>query len=207
MAGSGIVLGGKPVLEAEVAGLRLSGPVEEPVAVPLATHAGGVSRPLEHGGHGELILSHVHAVARGDPVINSRPVGGPAGEQADPRWGAHRRGGVEVGEADTLCGEPVQVRGADGFAAVAGKVAVAKVIAEDHHDIGTLISGGCGHSDKQCREKNHQKRSQHGCDPSPVAGRTQRNSIYLILFLDAGIEVHRVERITVSPDRRSGVPT
>ena len=59
-----------------------------------------------------------------------------AGHQDAPRWGAHGRAGIKVGEPHAVLGQAVDVRRLDECLSVATQIALTKVIRHDVNDIG-----------------------------------------------------------------------
>ena len=148
-------------------------PVEEPVVAvesePRRPHAVGAGVPLVPG-H-EVPLAHAEGgVAVGPEDLGQGPrragemagvtgeVGGqvgqhphadpvvvPPGEQARSGGRADRRG-VEVGEAESAAGQPVQVGGVE-VRAVGAEVGEAEVVEDDHHDVRRIgaVRLGRGH--------------------------------------------------------------
>ena len=74
-----------------------------------------------------VVDGHVGQHAHADPVVVA------PGEQAGPGGRAHG-GGVEVGEAQAPCGQPVEVRGVE-VGPVAAQLGEAEVVEHDDHDV------------------------------------------------------------------------
>ena len=98
-----------------------------------------------------------------------RPQGGPAragtvgavekgvgaGQQLAAGRSAHRRG-MEIGEADALAMELIEVRSLQGGIAVAGQVAVSLVVGQDENHVGLgpfHPEGGCGCGEEAVEER------------------------------------------------------
>ena len=103
--------------------------------VPLAEDAGpiaGLLQLLRQGGRTE---SHAFTLQDGvgDAVLELMA----SGQQSAARRGAGRRD-LEVGEADALAAELVQVRGLEDRVTVGSDIAVTLVIGEDEKDVGPV---------------------------------------------------------------------
>jgi hypothetical protein len=59
-----------------------------------------------------------------------------AGHERAARWSAHGIAGVDLGEADAIGGEAVDVGGLDALLSVAAEVAVTEIVGEDENNIG-----------------------------------------------------------------------
>ena len=60
MIGQRVVLGGEPVVEAVVIGLRLPRKIEPAIKMPLAGVRGVVAAISKDGGNGDFFLEHMH---------------------------------------------------------------------------------------------------------------------------------------------------
>ena len=109
--------------------------------VPLADAHGLVALRLEHGGESGLRIGETGLVRRHEDVGHAGAGGVAAGEQRRARRGANRIGGIELREADSLRRHAVQVGRAD-FGTVAADVAIAQIVAVDHHDVGRALRRG-----------------------------------------------------------------
>ncbi len=126
--------------------------------VPLAHHAGGVTRGLEQVRQRDLLRRQAHmavgieqrmedivpdAAGGEDQVGQPRPRRQAAGEIAGAGGRAHRGGGIEIREYDAVCGQLVDIgRGNHRAARGAGtQVAVAQVIEEDEDNIRPASAG------------------------------------------------------------------
>ena len=148
VAGGGHEEGG---LEADFEGARLDimVPVEVFLVaeseVPFADEAGGVSSLEEEFGEGRGIGGDgERGVAREDApchVITERVL---PGEEGVARGGADGGRRVGIGPAEAFIGEAVDVWSLEvfGVCAVAGEVAIAKVVDEDDDDVGVGRRGG-----------------------------------------------------------------
>ena len=101
--------------------------------VPLAGHQGVVAGVAQQLREGDVVAPGAQAAAA---VCQPHLVAVLAGEQRRARGDAHGVV-VEVGEAQSAGGQPVEVRGGD-LAAVTAQVAETQVVGHDQHDIGTL---------------------------------------------------------------------
>ena len=73
-----------------------------------------------------------------DDEGDAAAVGVASGQQRGPRRRAHRRVGVEIEQADSRCGQRVEVGRQRVLGAVAADVAVALVVAQNDHDVRAL---------------------------------------------------------------------
>ena len=109
--------------------------------VPLAEDAGPIPGRRQHLGQRHLVgMHHRPAQVR---VHHAGAIVVPAGEQAGARRRTDGRN-IKVLEPDALPGELVEVRRLDLGVAVHAEVAIALVVGDDHHDVGTRV--GCRHS-------------------------------------------------------------
>jgi hypothetical protein len=106
--------------------------------MPFAGHQGGVPCGFEHFGEGDATFVETAAVAGlvlvSGHETDSRLVGVEAGEQSGA-GGAAARAVVKIGEAQTVGGESVKVRGCRS-GAEAADVGVAHVIGQNDNDVG-----------------------------------------------------------------------
>ena len=112
--------------------------------VPLAHGEGGVPLVAQHLGHGGGVVGDVAAhvrVAAVEVGDRAHPDGVvvPAGEQRGP-GGRAQGGDVEVGVAEPLRGQTVDVRGGQ-LGAVAAEVGEAGVVEEDEDHVGRVLAG------------------------------------------------------------------
>ena len=141
-----VVLCGKPVIEAMLAGLRLSGQIEPTVQVPLPGKCGIVTGVSQQRGDGYLRLRHVHRRQHGDPIVEPHPGRRAPGQEAGPGRRAIRMSRIATGELESLRREAVQVRCLQFTVAVACEVAVPEIVAEHDQKVRSLVTLG---SDKR----------------------------------------------------------
>lgn len=118
---------------------------------PLAGHASCVAGLLQNRGHGLVFGAQRDAVLAaaqpGDPARhaeippNARMPGVQSSHQNAAGRGANRRSGVDLGEAQSLLGQAVDIRGLDDFLPVAPGVAVTHVVGHDEDDVRLGVSG------------------------------------------------------------------
>ncbi len=106
--------------------------------MPFARHAGGVTGLLQELGNGYFGGPHVNGPPSRYPIVDTGPIRTAPGQQANPRRRANRSGGIKVGEPNAFLGHLVEVRRLDLRVPVAGKIAIAEVIAKNDHYIGLL---------------------------------------------------------------------
>ncbi len=138
--GTGPGHGAVEIVEAALNGAVLGGVSAE---VPLAHHAGLVACRLEELGYGDLAVAEAIAV-------NPAEEGGPGGPAAG--------GVVELGEAETVFGQLVEVRGVD-FAAEATEVGESHVVGQDDDDVGAVVGVG---QDSKVEEEQEGEECFHG---------------------------------------------
>ena len=99
---------------------------------PFADLPGRVIGALEHLCYGDVLWPKVILAVSSDVAM----AGVQAGHQDAPRWGAHGRACMKVGEPHAVLGQAVDVRRLDEFLSVATQIAITKVIRHDVNDIG-----------------------------------------------------------------------
>ena len=108
--------------------------------VPLAHHEGLVARLPALLGDCDLIWMQTE-----EPVglaigiyahVETRPLGISTGQEGRPRRRTYGGRCMEVGEANALFGQPVQVRCLDLGRPVAGNVRVSEIVRQEKHEIG-----------------------------------------------------------------------
>ncbi|MEE2971949.1 MAG: hypothetical protein VX672_02400, partial [Planctomycetota bacterium] len=83
--------------------------------MPLAETAGRVAPAREHVGDGVLVgVESVIVRRKHDMLVQADPLRIATGQQRRPRGRTDRRRHVELGEAGSLRGEPIQMRGPEG---------------------------------------------------------------------------------------------
>ncbi len=134
---------------------------------PLAEEGRRVARVLEEVGERALALAQ--GLDREGPAAGVAPHAGVAGvapgHEHGARGRADRRAGVEVGEAQALGGQPVEVRRANELLAVGADVAVAEVVGEDEDDVRPRRGS------REHRRGRQDGRQGRGCDPESRAHR------------------------------------
>ncbi len=113
----------------EAAGAGMVARVER-AEVPLADEAGCVAGGLEHIGERDLAQGEAVEASALEGVDCAGAVRIPAGHQPGPGWGADGRGGVVLGQAEAVGGQPVQVGGLDGGVAEGADVAVTHIVSK-----------------------------------------------------------------------------
>ena len=132
------------VSEADVLGIGLDEAVEIGSAfgtesqVPFADGGGGISFLLEHVGHGDAgRVDDEFRIAGSDACI-LLPPGIHAGQQSEAGRCAGRRGGVGIGELQSLSGKAVEVGRTDSGSSVATQVTDAQIVGNEVDNVGLL---------------------------------------------------------------------
>ena len=115
-----------------------------PTEMPFADAGGAVAVLLRKRAEGEPVRGDERLLPEPDDALlqAAAPMVAPC-EKGVTRRRAHARRGVGIGEADSLRGEPVDVRRGDfpAIRVVAGDVTVAEVVGVDQQEVG-LARGG-----------------------------------------------------------------
>jgi hypothetical protein len=113
--------------------------------MPLADTARGIAVVLQMPRDGDLIRGQPGGVPWEEYAGHSRPGILAAREQSRARWRTHGIAGVEICEAEPVFRQRIDMRRPDG-GTVAADIAIAQVVAIDHHEVGlTLLRGrSCG---------------------------------------------------------------
>ncbi len=129
--------------------------------VPLADCRGLVALVLEDVGEGDFFEGHAFVVVREEHAGDAGARGVAAGHERGARGRADGIGRSGVGEAKAFAGDAIDVGGCQG-AAVATEVAVAEVVAEDHHNVGGAAGGGEGVGRGACGGDEFSSGDRHG---------------------------------------------
>ncbi len=105
---------------------------------PLAEQSRRVSGILQHLGDRQVFRAEIEfGIASDQAMAGMQP-----GHQCAATRSAHRRSRIKLRELHPLGGEPIDVRRPKVGLAVAGQIAISKIIREDEHDVRpTCISG------------------------------------------------------------------
>ena len=135
---------------------------------PLAEEAGRVAGGLQDLGDGDVFVAKRLGRSPGVAANMRMPRVLPGHQDAAGRR-AHRRPGVEVGEANPLRGHPVQTRRPDDLLPVGAEVSVPQVVGEDEDHVGTIRRRGRGrrHGKQERQDGECRSDSAHGLSNSP----------------------------------------
>ena len=145
----GIVVMGVGVVEKPVKGVKALAPGNARRALfsqtPLPDAPGGIAGGLQHPGHRDIVGLEADPArfARGIVTeIGANPLvaGVEARHQGAARRGAFG-GAIEVGELQALAGEPVNRRRLVAMLPVAAQLAIAVIVGENDHDVGSRRCG------------------------------------------------------------------
>ncbi len=101
---------------------------------PFSEQSGSIARALEEGSDGGLIRAQARFGL--DVPSDGGVAGVPPGHQAAAGWRTDCGTRIRLGEAKSLGGHAVQIRGLDLLLTVTPEIAVAEIIGEDKNDVG-----------------------------------------------------------------------
>ena len=136
---------------------------------PLAEQAGGVAGGLQHLGDGDVLGAKRLGRSPGIAADMRMPRVLPRHQDAAGRR-AHRRPGVEVGEANPLRRHPVQTRRPDDLLTVGPEVSVPQVVGQDEDHVGTIRRRGRGRRHGQHERQDGECRSDSVHEQVPGGG-------------------------------------
>ena len=158
----GIVLRGKPVVEAMIRGLRLSRQIEVAVEVPFADVTGVVPGVLQQRRDRGLAPPDVHGGEHGNPVVHADPIGRPPRHEPGPRRGAIRRRGVAARQPQSVARQPVQVGRLDPGMTVTSQIAVTQIIRQHDQEVGPRVLLRDRRFEGEERQKRDDRSARHG---------------------------------------------
>ena len=158
----GIVLRGKPVVEAMIRGLRLGRQIEVAVEMPFPDMAGVVSSVPQQRRDRDLLPPEVHGGEHGNPVVHPDPVGRPPRHEPGPRRGAIRRRRVAARQPQSFARQPVQVGRLDSGMTVTSQIAVTQIVCQHDQEVRPRVLLRYRRPEGEERQQRDDRSERHG---------------------------------------------